>query len=121
MTTDLPSSLSATPSQPWRRYLLPAYLILTQLLTLASLILWALIWGLSSMAYDQGPSPEADRIFYGVMAYPLFPILCIALTWILYALKQRKAAAVVTTLPLIPPLLLIGMLIVSNLWWFLTQ
>ena len=47
---------------PKRRTGLLIWLIVSQLLAVGSLLIWALIAGLSVMAFDEGSSPEAWAI-----------------------------------------------------------
>jgi hypothetical protein len=49
-------------AQPKRRSGLLIWLIVSQLLAIGSLWIWALVAGLSVMAFDEGGSPEAWAI-----------------------------------------------------------
>ncbi len=60
---------------PKRRTGLLLWMIVSQLLAVGSLAIWALVAGLSVMAFDEGSSPEAWRFVITVWAYPLFPLL----------------------------------------------
>lgn len=99
MTTESAS----TKSGP--RWGLAIWLVISQLLALASLFLWLVFAAFAVMAFDSGISTEA-AIFVGlVWAYPIFPLACAIAAWILFVKKKNLAALVVTTLPVLPPLL----------------
>jgi len=61
---------------PKRRTGLLIWLIVSQLLAVGSLWFWALMAGLSVMAFDSGDSPEAWTFVLAVWAYPLLPRRC---------------------------------------------
>jgi uncharacterized BrkB/YihY/UPF0761 family membrane protein len=72
------------------------WLIVSQLIALASLGLWVLAAGLSVMAFDQGDSPEARRTVLMVWAYPIFPLVMAIGAWIAFAFRKNRLAAVLT-------------------------
>lgn len=85
-----------------------AWLIITQLLGLLSLLPWLVISGLSFMAFDAGYSITAV-VFVGLIwSYPLLPIICSIVAWVAYARGQTTTALVSTSIPLllIAPLVL---------------
>mgnify|MGYP001827674675 CR=1 FL=1 len=82
------------------------WLIVSQLMALASLLLWALVAGLSVMAFDSGPSTEAWTFVIAVWAYPLFPLLMAIGAWIAYAFRKNRLAAILSGLSFLPPSLL---------------
>jgi hypothetical protein len=96
--------------RPKRRTALLIWLIVSQLLTIASLWLWLLVAGLSVMAFDSGDSPVAWAIVIGAWSYPLFPLTMAIGAWIAFAFRKNRLAAVLTGLPLVPPALLYLML-----------
>jgi hypothetical protein len=51
------------------------WLMVLQLLAIGSLWFWALVAGLSVMAFDSGDSPVAWKIVIADWAYPPFPLL----------------------------------------------
>jgi len=94
-----------------------AWLIISQLLALASLFFWLLMAGLSVMAFDSGVTQEAWNFVIAVWAYPIWPILFTIAAWIAYARKKDKLAAVLTTLTFLPVLVVILILVLSNLFY----
>jgi hypothetical protein len=97
-------------AQPKRRTGLVIWLIVSQLLTIASLWLWLLVAGLSVMAFDEGGSTVAWAIVIGAWSYPLFPLIMAISAWVAFAFRKNRLAAVLTGLPLVPPALIYLML-----------
>jgi uncharacterized membrane protein len=91
---------------PKRRTGLVIWMIVSQLLAIGSLLFWALVAGLSVMAFDEGSSPVAWAIVLTVWAYPLFPLLMAIGAWIAFAFRKNRLAAVLSGLTFAPPLLL---------------
>jgi hypothetical protein len=90
---------------PKRRTGLLIWLIVSQLLAVGSLLIWALMAGLSVMAFDTGESPEAWAFVLAVWAYPLFPLLMAIGAWVAFAFRKNRLAAVLTGLTFTPPVL----------------
>jgi hypothetical protein len=90
---------------PKRRTGLLIWLIVSQLLAVGSLLIWALMAGLSVMAFDTGESPEAWAFVLAVWAYPLFPLLMAIGAWVAFAFHKNRLAAVLTGLTFAPPVL----------------
>jgi len=67
---------------PKRRTGLLIWMIVSQLLAIGSLVIWAVVAGLSVMAFDEGSSPVAWAIVLTVWAYPLFPLLMAISAWV---------------------------------------
>lgn len=107
---------SPTP-QPKRTGLL-IWMILSQLLAIGSLVIWALMAGLSVMAFDQGSSPEAWAIVLTVWAYPIIPLGLVIAAWIAYAKRKNKLAGILSGLSFAPPILLIAFIAIANWLWF---
>ena len=82
------------------------WLIVSQLIALASLGLWVLAVGFSVMAFDQGDSPEARRTVLTVCAYPLFPLVMAIGAWIAFAFRKNRLAAILSGLTFVPAALL---------------
>lgn len=57
-------------AQPKRSIGTLIWLIVSQLLALGSLLIWAVLAGLSVMAFDSGQSPAAWTFVLAVWAYP---------------------------------------------------
>ena len=66
------------------------WLIVSQLLGLGSLLIWALMAGLSVMAFDSGVSPEAWAFVIAVWAYPLFPLVMAIGAWVAFAFRNGR-------------------------------
>ena len=93
------------------------WLIVSQLLAVASLFFWLLMAGLSVMAFDSGVTQEAWNIVIAVWLYPLFPLVMVIGAWIAYAKHRNRLAAILSGLSFIPPaLLLLAMWIQTTLW-----
>jgi hypothetical protein len=88
-----------------RRTGLVLWLIASQLLALASLVIWALMAGLSVMAFDAGVTTEAWAFVLTVWAYPIFPLVMIIGAWIAFARRRNVLAAVLSGLSFAPPIL----------------
>jgi len=81
-------------------------MIVSQLLAIGSLWFWALVAGLSVMAFDSGDSRVAWAIVLSVWAYPLFPLLMAIGAWVAFAFRKNRLAAVLSGLTFPPPVLL---------------
>ena len=106
--------MSETSAQPKRTGLI-IWMILSQLLALASLFIWMLVAGLSVMAFDQGSSPEAWTFVIAVWSYPLIPLILIIAAWIAFAKRRNTLAGVLSGLSFAPPFLLYIFLRVATL------
>jgi hypothetical protein len=104
--------------RPARRPVL-IWLVLSQVLAIASLFFWLLVAGLSVMAFDSGVTAEAWTFVIAVWSYPLWPIAFAIASWIAYARHRDRLAAVLTTLTFLPVLLLFLVMLVGNLLFFL--
>jgi hypothetical protein len=111
--------MTVMTASPKRRTGLLIWLIVSQLLAIASLLIWALIAGLSVMAFDQGSTPEAWTFVIAVWSYPLFPLVVAVGAWIAFALHRNRLAAVLSGLSFAPPVLFYIFLWVTSLAWFL--
>lgn len=103
MTDSLPAA--TLPSAPPRRKALLVWMILALVLTLASLLIWLLMAGLSVMAFDSGVSKEAWTFVILVWSYPILPLLLTISGWIAYAKRKTILAAVLAGLAFAPPFL----------------
>jgi len=81
-------------------------MIVSQLLTLGSLMIWLLVAGFSFMAFDSGSTPEAWTLVIAVWSYPIVPLILIIIAWIAYAKRRNVLAGVLSGLSFTPPLLL---------------
>jgi hypothetical protein len=106
--------------RPSRRPVL-IWLIISQVLAVASLFFWLLMAGLSVMAFDSGVTAEAWAFVIAVWSYPLWPIAFAIASWIAYARHKDRLAAVLTTLTFLPVLILFLIIVVGNLMFFLNS
>lgn len=90
------------------------WLIISQVLALASLFFWLVMAGLSVMAFDSGESPEAWAFVIAVWSYPIWPIVFAITAWIAYARKKDKLAGILTTVTFLPVLVLFIVIFVGN-------
>ncbi|MFT3890550.1 MAG: hypothetical protein QM730_02860 [Anaerolineales bacterium] len=90
--------------QPKRTGLI-IWMIVSQLLMLASLLIWLLVAGLSVMAFDSGVSTEAWTFVIIVWSYPIIPIGLVIAAWIAFARHRNKLAAILSGLSFAPPIL----------------
>lgn len=97
------------------------WLIVSQLLALASLVFWLLVAGLSVMAFDSGVTAEAWTFVIAVWSYPLWPLAFAIAAWIAYARRKDRLAGVLTTLTFLPVLALIVILFLSSFFYTLQK
>src|SRR5512139_893470 len=95
------------------------WMIVSQLLTVVSLLIWLVVAGLSVMAFDSGVTAEAWTFVIVVWSYPLWPISFAIASWIAYARHKDRLAGILTTLTFLPVLLLILVMVVGNFLFFL--
>jgi len=112
--------MSEITSQPKRTGLL-IWLIVSQLLAVASLFFWLLMAGLSVMAFDSGVTQEAWNVVIAVWLYPIFPLVMIIGAWIAYARRKNRLAAILSGLSFIPPALLFLAMWIQTTFWSITQ
>ena len=93
-------------AQPKRSTGVLIWLIVSQLMALGSLVFWALVAGLSVMAFDSGQSTAAWTFVLAVWAYPLFPLVMAIGAWIAFALRKNRLAAILSGVTFVPPVLL---------------
>lgn len=91
------------------------WLIVSQVLALASLLFWLVMAGLSVMAFDSGSTPEAWTFVIAVWSYPILPIALTIAAWIAYARKKDRAAGILTTFTFLPMLVLFIVIFVGNM------
>jgi hypothetical protein len=102
----LETFMSETPETPRRRTGWLIWLLGSQLLALGSLLIRALMAGLSVMAFDEGVSTEARTIVITVWSHPVFPLVMVIAAWIAFARRRNMLAAVLSGLSFAPPVLL---------------
>src|SRR5215211_3706205 len=97
------------------------WMIVSQVLTVLSLVIWLFLAGISVMAFDSGVSAEAWTIVIAVWSYPIFPILLVIGAWIAFARRRNVLAAVLSGLSFAPPILLMLLVLILNMAWFATH
>lgn len=105
-----------TPKRP--KFLL-VWMILSQLIAAGSLVFWLVMAGLSVMAFDAGVTAEAWTFVIVVWSYPIFPLIMVIGSWIAYARRKHKLAAVLSGLSFAPMMILALVLLIGNAAWFL--
>jgi hypothetical protein len=90
------------------------WLIISQVLGAASLLLWLVMAGLSFMAFDSGESPQAWAFVITVWSYPIFPILMAIGAWIAYARRKDTLSAILSGLTFALPILLFLVLVIVS-------
>jgi len=104
-------------TKPASRRPILIWLIISQLLALASLVFWLFVAGISVMAFDSGVTPEAWTFVIAVWSYPIWPIIFTIAAWIAYARKKDRLAGVLTTLTFLPVLVLILVIVLSSFYY----
>jgi hypothetical protein len=104
-------------AKPVSRRPILIWLIVSQLLALASLIFWLFVAGISVMAFDSGVTKEAWTFVIAVWSYPIWPIVFAIASWIAYARKKDRLAGVLTTLTFLPVLVLILVIVLSSFYY----
>ena len=97
------------------------WMIVSQLLMVASLLIWLLVAGLSVMAFDSGVTAEAWTFVILVWSYPILPIGLVIASWIAYARRRNTWAAVLSGLSFAPPILFYLCLAISSFSWYFTN
>jgi len=100
-----------------RRGLL-AWLIISLVLTLLSLVIWLVMAGMSVMAFDSGVSAEAWTFVIIVWSYPILPIGLLIGSWIAYRRRRNKLAAVLSGLAFAPPILFFLCMTITSFGWY---
>jgi hypothetical protein len=93
-------------AQPKRSTGTLIWLIVSQLMALGSLLIWAIFAGFSGMAADSGNSSAALKFILIVWAYPLFPLVMAITAWIAFWCRKNLLAAILSGLAFVPPVLL---------------
>jgi hypothetical protein len=107
-------------TEPVSRKPILIWLIASQLLALASLIFWLFAAGISVMAFDAGVTPQAWAFVIAVWSYPIWPIVFATASWVAYARKKDKLAAILTTVTFLPVSVLILFIVLSSFFYSLS-
>ena len=95
------------------------WLIVSQILAVASLLFWLLVAATSVMAFDSGQTPQAWAFVITVWSYPIFPIAMAIGAWIAYARRKNILAAILSGLTFALPLLFFIFLWIFSLIGFI--
>ena len=104
----------SVPAPRARPTALLIWMIVALGLTIASLLIWLLMAGLSVMAFDSGVSKAAWTFVILVWAYPIVPLVLTIGGWIAYRRRRAVLAAVLAGLAFAPPFLLYVFIAVAN-------
>ena len=89
-------------AKPRRSVATLIWLVVSQVIALASLGLWVIAAGTSLMAFDQGDSAGARRFVLMVWAYPIFPLVTAIGAWIAFAFRKNRLATILSGLSFVP-------------------
>jgi hypothetical protein len=102
-------------ARPKRRIGTTIWLIVSQLMALGSLLIWAYLAGMSGFAADSGSNPAVVTFILVIWAYPLFPLVMAVGAWIAFAFRKNRLAAILSGLTFAPPVLLILFFFIASL------
>ena len=106
--------MSEIEVKPARSKGLLIWMIIAQILAVASLFIWLVIAGLSVMAFDAGETPAAWAFVITIWSYPIFPLGLSIGAWIAYARRKNKLAAILSGLSFAPPILFALLIGIAN-------
>ncbi len=91
--------------KPKSRKAVLIWMIVSQVLTVGTLVDgWA--WrGLSFMAFDAGVTPQATTFVTVILAYPIFPLALVIAAWIAFARRKDRLAGILSGLSFSAPVL----------------
>ena len=107
--------MSEIEVKPARSKGLLVWMIIAQILAVASLFMWVVIAGLYVMAFDAGETPAAWAFVITIWSYPIFPLGLSIGAWIAYARRKNTLAAILSGLSFAPPILFGLILIIANM------
>jgi hypothetical protein len=110
--------MAATEQTSKPRKGLLTWLIVSQVLAVASLLLWLVVAGLSVMAFDSGETPQAWAFVITVWSYPIFPIVMAIGAWIAYTRRKNILSAILSGLTFALPFLFFIVLWIVSLGSF---
>ena len=110
---------SEQTSKPRKRLLI--WLITSQLMAVASLLLWLVVAATSVMAFDSGESPQAWAFVITVWSYPIFPIVMAIGAWIAYARRKKILSAILSSLTFALPVLFMIVLWIFSIIGFISS
>ncbi len=102
-----------TESKSGARWPLAAWLIISQLITLATLPFWLMGALMSVMAFDNGVE-FWNMLFVGaVWLYPVWALGLAVAGWVAFARKKNTAAWVLTSLTFLPFLVIYALVVLG--------
>jgi uncharacterized membrane protein YdbT with pleckstrin-like domain len=116
MTATSPVTTQPPPAVRNRRVL--GWLIISQVLGLASLFPWVFFAGYGVMIVAAQPGATEQTLPWVIVGliwvYPIILLLCAIFAWIAYAARRMRPAAVLTSVPLLFALpMLVAVLVVA--------
>jgi len=106
MTTPNSHAATATSHESARRRRFRIWLVVSQLGTIALLVPWLGVAMMSFMAFDAGVQAAAVAFVVGMWLYPLLALICIILAWVAFSKGRNRLAAILSGVPLVPPVIL---------------
>ena len=91
--------------KPKRSIVALIWLIVSQLVAVASLPVWAVVAGFSFMAAVQINEPAVFILSLAVWAYPLFALVLAVGAWVVFAFRRNRLAAILSGVACAPPVL----------------
>ena len=95
-----------TEEKPKSRKALLIWMIVSQVLTVGTLVVWLGMAGLSFMAFDAGVNPQATTFVTVILAYPVFPLALVIAAWIAFARRKDRLAGILSGLSFSAPVVL---------------
>lgn len=92
-------------ARPKRSIVALIWLIVSQLVAVGSLQIWAVVAGFSFMAAVQINEPAVFILSLAVWAYPLFALVMAIGAWVAFAFRRNRLAAILSGLACAPPIL----------------
>ena len=91
--------------KPKSRKALLIWMIVSQVLTVGTLVVWLGMAGLSFMAFDAGVTHQATTFVSVILAYPVFPLALVIAAWIAFARHKDRLAGILSGLSFSLPVL----------------
>jgi len=91
--------------KPKSRKAVLIWMIVSQVLTVGTLVAWLGMAGLSFMAFDAGVTPQATTFVTVILVYPLFPLALVVAAWIAFAHHRDRRAGILSGLSFSLPVL----------------
>jgi hypothetical protein len=82
------------------------WMIVSQALTVGTLVAWLGMAGLSFKSFDAGVTPQATTSVTVILAYPIFPLALVIAAWIAFARHKDRLAGILSGLSFSLPVVL---------------